>query len=263
MNLGLDGRIALVCGSSRGLGRAVAGELAAEGTTVALCARNAEDLERARGEIEQATGRPVLAVAADLAVPGEPTRVVQECIARLGRVDILVANGGGPPTGDFAALRPVDWENATAMLLSSVVELVAAALPGMTSRRWGRILVVTSIAAKQPVQNLMLSNALRPAVSGLAHALAGEVARDGITVNTILPGFTNTERMVELGEAGARAAGLDPAEVRARTEAEIPLGRFAEPEEFAALAAFLVSARASYITGGAFAVDGGWLRGLP
>jgi 3-oxoacyl-[acyl-carrier protein] reductase len=262
VNLGLEDKVALVCGSSRGLGRAVADELAGEGASVALCARNQEQLGRAAREIEHQTGAAVLAVPADLAVAGEPARVVESALERFGRVDILVTNSGGPPAGTFETLEPADWDHATSLLLKSTVELVADVLPGMKSRGWGRILAVTSIAAKQPVENLMLSNSLRAAVTGFAHTLAREVARDGITVNTILPGYTNTERVVELNEANAAREGVDPAVIQARLEAEIPLGRLAEPREFAALAAFLASERAGYITAGAFAVDGGWLRSL-
>ena len=261
MNLGLEGKIALVGGSSRGLGRAVAEELAAEGASLVLCARSPEPLARAGSEIEQRFGVPVLAVPADLSVPGEPTRVAGEALARFGAIDVLVANTGGPPAGSFETLELADWDGAVALLIRSVVELTAAVLPSMKSRGWGRILAVSSIAARQPVDNLMLSNTLRPAVTGFANALAREVARDGITVNTILPGFTNTERIATLARADT-ARGLDPAAQQERTRAEIPLGRLAEPHEFSALAAFLVSERAAYITGSAFAVDGGWIRGL-
>ena len=258
MNLGLDDKVALVCGASRGLGRAVAEELAAEGASVAVCSRDAERLAAAAAEI----GPGVLAVAADLAVPGEPTRAVEGVLERFGRLDVLVTNTGGPPAGTHDTLSLEDWDRATALLLRSVVELSAAALPGMKERGWGRILAVTSVAVKQPVDNLMLSNSLRAAVTGFAATLAREVAKDGITVNTILPGYTATERVTELNEANARREGVDPAEIQARLEASIPLGRLAEPSELAALAAFLASERAGYITGGAFAVDGGWLRGL-
>jgi 3-oxoacyl-[acyl-carrier protein] reductase len=257
MNLGLDGRVALVCGSSRGLGRAVAEELAAEGASVALCARSADELEAAAAAISEATGAEVTAVAADLAAAGGPARVVESCVERFGRLDVLVTNSGGPRPGTFEELGPEDWDRATALLLRSVVELVAAALPGMKSRGWGRILCITSIAAKQPVDNLILSNSLRAAVTGLAKTLSREVARDGVTVNTILPGYTETERVVELFEASD-----DPAAARAKVESEVPIGRMAQPEEFAGLAAFLVSERAGYITGQSFAVDGGWLRSL-
>jgi 3-oxoacyl-[acyl-carrier protein] reductase len=258
VNLGLDDKVALVCGASRGLGRAIADELAAEGASLALCSRDAERLAAAAAEI----GKDVLAVPADLAVPGEPTRVVEATLERFGRLDVLVANTGGPPAGTHDTLSLEDWDRATALLLRSTVELATAALPSMKERGWGRILAVTSVAVKQPVDNLILSNSLRAAVTGFAATLAREVAAYGITVNTILPGYTATERVTELNQANAEREGVDPAEIQARLEASIPLGRLAEPEEFAALAAFLASERAGYITGGAFAVDGGWLRGL-
>jgi 3-oxoacyl-[acyl-carrier protein] reductase len=258
VNLGLDDKVALVCGASRGLGRAIAGELGAEGASLALCSRDTGRLEAAAATL----GGDVLAVPGDLAVAGEPTRVVEAVAERFGRLDILVANTGGPPAGTHDTLTLEDWDAATALLLRSTVELAAAALPGMKERGWGRILAVTSVAVKQPVDNLILSNSLRAAVTGYAKTLAREVAGTGITVNTILPGYTATERVTELNQANAGREGIDVAEVEARLVASIPLGRLAEPEEFSALAAFLASERAAYITGGAFAVDGGWLRGL-
>ena len=258
MNLGLDDKVALVCGASRGLGRAIAEELAAEGASLALCSRDAEKLEAAAGGL----GPDTLAVPADLAVRGEPTRVVEATLERFGRLDVLVTNTGGPPAGTHDTLTPEDWDAATALLLRSTVELATAALPGMKERGWGRILAVTSVAVKQPVDNLMLSNSLRAAVTGYAKTLSREVAGQGITVNTILPGYTATERVTELNRANAEREGVDLAEVEARLVSSIPLGRLAEPEEFAALAVFLASERAGYITGGAFAVDGGWVRGL-
>jgi 3-oxoacyl-[acyl-carrier protein] reductase len=256
VNLGLDGKVALVCGASRGLGRAIADELAAEGASLALCSRDAERLGAAASELG------ALAVPADLAAPGEPTRVVEATVERFGRVDVLVTNTGGPPAGTHDTLTLEDWDRATTLLLRSTVELTTAALPGMKERGWGRILAVTSVAVKQPVDNLILSNSLRAAVTGFAKTLSREVAADGITVNTILPGYTATERVTELNRANAERDGVEPEEIQARLEGSIPLGRLAEPREFAALAAFLASERASYITGGAFAVDGGWLRGL-
>jgi 3-oxoacyl-[acyl-carrier protein] reductase len=256
VNLGLDGKVSLVCGASRGLGRAIAEELAAEGASLALCSRDTERLEAAAAELD------ALALPADLSVAGEPTRVVEAAVERLGKLDVLVANTGGPPAGTHDTLTLEDWNRATALLLRSTVELATAALPGMKERGWGRILAVTSVAVKQPVDNLILSNSLRAAVTGFAKTLSREVAPHGITVNTILPGYTATERVTELNRANAEREGVDPSEIQARLEASIPLGRLAEPREFAALAAFLASDRASYITGGAFAVDGGWLRGL-
>ena len=258
MNLGLEGKVALVCGASRGLGRAIAAELAAEGATLAICSRDAERLGAAAAEL----GPDVLAVPADLAVAGEPTRVVEETVARFGRLDVLVANTGGPPAGSHDTLTLEDWDAATALLLRSTVELTGAALPGMKERGWGRVLVVTSVAVKQPVDNLILSNSLRAAVTGYAKTLSREVATQGITVNTILPGYTATERVTDLNRANAEREGVEPEEIQARLEASIAMGRLAEPEEFAALAVFLASERASYITGAAIAVDGGWVRGL-
>ena len=260
MDLGLADKVALVCGSSRGLGRAVADELVDEGAAVAICARDAEALARAREEIAERSGAGVHAVAADLALPGEPTRVVGSCLAHFGRLDILITNTGGPPSGSFETFSLADWDRAVALLLRSTVEVTAAALPGMKERGWGRILAVTSIAAKQPIPGLMLSNSLRAAVTGFVRTLADEVARSGVTINTILPGYTRTERVTQLNEASARREGLEPADIQARLEQEIPIGRLGEPREFAALATFLVSERASYITGGSFAVDGGWIR---
>lgn len=242
MNLGLEGRVALVGGASRGLGRATAAELAAEGASVAICARDSESLRATADELG-ALGLPV-----DLAIEGEPTRVVDACAEHFGRLDILVANAGGPPPGGFESFGPDDWRRATALVLSSTVELATAAVPHMRRGGWGRILCVTSITVERPVGTLLLSNALRPAVAGFARSLAREVAKDGITVNTILPGYTRTERMVELN-------------VGAEIEAEIPFARLGEPHEFAATATFLVSERASYITGAAVPVDGGWLLG--
>ena len=204
MNLGLDGKVSLVCGGSRGLGRAIAEELAAEGASVALCSRDTERLEAAAAELD------ALALPADLSVAGEPTRVVEATVERLGKLDVLVANTGGPPAGTHDTLTLEDWDRATALLLRSTVELATAALPGMKERGWGRILAVTSVAVKQPVDNLILSNSLRAAVTGFAKTLSREVAPHGITVNTILPGYTATERVTELNRANAEREGVDP-----------------------------------------------------
>ena len=204
---------------------------------------------------------PQIATLLGIEVPPPGTRVVQATEERFGRVDVLVADTGGPPTGTttpFArGLGPGDCAAP-----AQHRRLATAALPGMKERGWGRVLAVTSVAVKQPVDNLILSNSLRAAVTGYAKTLAREVAQDGITVNTILPGYTATERVTELNQANAEREGVGVEEVQARLEASIPMGRLAEPEEFAALAVFLASERAGYITGGSFAVDGGWLRGL-
>jgi 3-oxoacyl-[acyl-carrier protein] reductase len=262
MELGLRGKVALVAAASRGLGRAVAEELGAEGASLVLCARGAESLAEACSHIERMTGASVLGVTGDVSSAEDVTRIVGAALERFGRVDILVTNAGGPPAGSFDSLSAQDWEAATRLTLTSVLELTRAVLPGMRQRRWGRILNITSIAAKQPVNDLMLSNSLRAAVTGFARTLANEVAADGITVNNLLPGYTRTERVEELARAAAGREGVTEADVRARWEEEIPMRRLGEPHEFAALAAFLASERASYITGTSVAVDGGWVRSL-
>jgi len=262
MHLGLDGKIALVAASSTGLGRAVAEELAAEGASLVLCARKEEALNHARDEITKNTGAPTIAVVADLTRSEAAARVVQSALKEFGRIDILVTNNGGPPTGQFETLTQEQWEAATRLTLYSVLELTRQVLPGMKERSWGRILNVTSIAVKQPVENLMLSNSLRAAVTGFARTLANEVAAFGITVNNIMPGYTRTERLEDLAKMLADKEGITRAESASRWNSEIPMRRLGEPREFAALAAFLVSERASYITGQSIAVDGGWIKSL-
>ena len=262
MDLGLNGKIALVCAASQGLGRAVAAELAAEGASLILCSRRQEWLDAACDSIGQESGVPVLGVVGNLSVFADVEAVVKAGLERFGQIDILVTNIGGPPAGRFDALGRQVWADATRLLLTSVLDLTRLVLPGMKERGWGRILNITSIAAKQPVDNLILSNSLRAAVTGFAKTLANEVAADGVTVNNILPGYTRTERVEQLAETIAKKEGITPDEVRSRWEAEIPMRRLGDPKEFAALAAFLVSERASYITGSSIAVDGGWIRSL-
>ena len=262
MDLGLKGKVALVAAASQGLGRAVAEELAAEGASLILCARRDAALQETCAAIANTYGTPVLGLATNVADPAAVARLVEAGLARFGRIDILVTNAGGPPAGTFDTLSATQWEGATSLLLTSVVELTRAVLPGMQARGWGRILNITSISVKQPVANLMLSNSLRAAVTGMARTLATEVAAQGITVNNILPGYTRTERVVGLADATAAREGISAAEATARWEAEIPMRRLGEPREFAALAAFLCSERASYIPGTSIPVDGGWIRGL-
>jgi 3-oxoacyl-[acyl-carrier protein] reductase len=261
VDCGLRDRVAVVAAASRGLGRAIAEELAAEGAAVVICARTPAPLEAAVRDIAQ-RGHRVHGVVADVSHPGEAARIVAEAERTFGPPDILVTNAGGPRSGRFETLSSGDWDAATRTLLTSVIELTGAVLPAMRAQQWGRILNVASIAAKQPVDGLMLSNSLRSAVIGFARTLANEVAADGITVNTLLPGYTRTERVVDLAGQMAKAEQTTPAAIAGRWEREIPMRRLAEPREFAALAAFLASNRASYITGQSIAVDGGWIRSL-
>lgn len=262
MDLGIRGRVAVVAAASKGLGRAVAEELAAEGCKVVICARDAAALERTAGEIAAASGAEVVAVSADVSNSAGIRKVFDAAASRFGAVDIVVTNAGGPPSGKFEDIALEEWERAFHLTLMSAVGLIYLALPGMKERKWGRILNITSIAAKQPVDNLILSNSLRAAVTGFARTLANEVAQFGITVNNLLPGYTLTDRVEQLTRASASKEGVDVSEVLSRWEAQIPMKRLGEPREFAALAAFLASDRASYITGQSIAIDGGWIRSL-
>jgi len=262
MDLGLTGKVALVAAASKGLGRACAEEFAREGARVVICARGQEALVATRNAIAAASNADVHAIAADVSTPDGIDRVGREALERWGRVDILVNNAGGPPSGPFERHPWSAWEDAVNLTLRSAVELTRLVLPGMRDRKWGRVVNITSIAVKQPVDGLMLSNALRSAVTGWARTLANEVARDGITVNNVLPGFTRTDRVEHLNAATAAREGISAEEVQKRTEAQIPMRRMGDPREFGAMVAFLASDRASYITAQSIAVDGGWIRAL-
>ncbi len=262
MDLQLAGKVALVAASSRGLGRAVAEELAAEGAALVLCARGEDALRETAAAIEQRTGARVVAVAADVSQSSGLTTVTGAAMREFGRVDVLVTNSGGPPSGPFEQHAPEAWDDAIRSLLHSVLGLTRAVLPGMRERGWGRIINITSIAVKQPVDGLILSNSVRAAVTGFARTLANEVAPHGITVNNVLPGYTRTARVEQLAAQTAAARGVTPEEAEAVWTGQIPAARLGEPREFAALVAFLASERASYITGTSIPVDGGWIRAL-
>ena len=262
MDFGLRGKVALVSASSKGLGRAIAEELAAEGANLVVCARGEEALRQTAESIRKSAGVTVVEVAADVSAQEGIDTVARAALDKFGKVDILVTNSGGPPSGQFESFSPEVWEQAARLLLLSAVGLTRAVLPGMKERRWGRILNVTSIAVKQPIDGLMLSNSLRAAVTGFARTLANDVARFNITVNNILPGYTRTDRVEQLARSTSEKTGSSVSDALAKWEREIPMGRLGEPREFAALAAFLASERASYITGSSIAVDGGWIRSL-
>jgi len=262
MDFGLKGRVALVGGSSRGLGRAVAEELAREGCKLVLCARHVRTLEDTRDAIFDETGRPAVAVPADLTVPEDVERVISAGQAEYGQIDILVTNTGGPPPGPFETHDSETWDAAVQQNLMSVINLCRGVLPGMKERRWGRILNVTSLAVKQPVDGLILSNSIRAAVTGFAKTLSNEVAPYGITVNNVMPGYHGTERLDQLAEDVALRTSSSKEDVFRGWEANIPLGRVGDPAEFGAVVAFLASERASYITGTSVAVDGGAIKAL-
>ena len=262
MDLGLKGRVALVCGSSQGLGRAIADALAAEGVDLVINSRSADKLEAVRSQIAETSGATVQAVAADLTDPAGVGQVVQAAEQAFGKIDILVTNTGGPPAGTFEDHSAEVWRNAIAQNFESVVNLTRAVLPGMKERRWGRIVNVTSISVKQPVDGLILSNSIRAGVTGFAKTVSNEVAPFNVTVNNVLPGFTRTERLIHLAEAVAEREGTTVEGAYEGWEGEIPMGRLADPKELGAVAAFLCSEQASYVTGQSIAVDGGWIKGL-
>ena len=262
MELGLGDKVALVAAASKGLGRAVAHELAAEGARVVMCARGRDALMAARDEIAGATGADVRAVVADVSTLDGINRVAREALDHHERVDVLVNNAGGPPSGPFEQHDWSEWQKAVDLTLRSAVELTRHVLPGMRQRKWGRIVNITSIAVKQPVDGLMLSNSVRAAVTGWARTLANEVATDGVTVNSVLPGYTRTDRVEQLNAARAASEGVDISEIERRIMAQIPMRRIGATKEFAAMVTFLASERASYVTAQSIAVDGGWIRAL-
>jgi 3-oxoacyl-[acyl-carrier protein] reductase len=262
MDLGLKDRVALVGGSSKGLGRAVAEALAAEGTDLVINGRSERTLEEAREQLSDRHGVRVHAVAADLSTEEGARHLADEALEAFGRIDILVTNNGGPPPGTFDEHDLEAWRGAYRLTLESVLVLAGRLLPGMRERGWGRIINITSIAVKQPVDGLILSNSVRAAVTGFARTLANEVAADGVTVNNLMPGFTRTERLDELAERIAARESTSPADAFRQWEVEVPMGRVGDPAEFGAVAAFLASEKASYVTAQSIAVDGGWIRSL-
>lgn len=267
MDLGLKGKVAVVAGASRGLGRAIAEGLAVEGTRVAICARSSDAITAAAAEISKtdaarASGGEVLPVTADVSRAGDVDRLVTQTLDRWGRIDVLVTNAGGPPSGPTASLTDAQWTGAVETLLFSVVRLCRAVIPVMQQQRWGRIIHITSFTVKQPLPNLALSNAVRLAVVGLAKTQAIELAPFNILVNTLCPGPIATDRLAELTQQYAARGNMTADEATQRLWlSQIPLGRLGEPREFADLAVFLASERASFITGCAIQVDGGAVRG--
>jgi 3-oxoacyl-[acyl-carrier protein] reductase len=262
MDLGLKARVAIVAAASKGLGRAVAEELAREGAHVAICARTASTLAEAAAHIQKTTGRQVFHQALDVTDSAAIGAFVAAVEARFGRIDICVTNSGGPPSKSFRDTKPEEWRAAVDQLLMSTIFFARETLPRMQKKKWGRLITITSSAVKQPVDGLLLSNSVRAAVSGLARRLANEYAADGITVNNVCPGFTRTARLDGLASTISARTGVKPEEVFASWEREIPAGRLGTPQEFAAVVAFLASERASYVTGTSIAVDGGLVRSL-
>jgi 3-oxoacyl-[acyl-carrier protein] reductase len=263
MDLGLKGSVALVLAASKGLGRASAQALAAEGASVVIGSRNAQELARAAREIEQASGSRVLAVPVDVTSAESLEAFVAAAAREFGRIDVLVNNAGGPPPGTFDAFSDAQWQAAFELTLLSVVRMVRLVIPHMRTAGGGRIINIVSTSVKQPIDNLLLSNVIRPGVVGLAKSLSLELAPDHITVNNVCPGRMLTERLFEADRAREQLArGVSRQTILDAMAQEIPMKRLGKPEELAALIAFLASEQAAYITGTTTQVDGGLVRAL-
>lgn len=262
MDFGIRGKVALIGGASQGIGLAAATALAREGARVAVCSRDQEKLRAAAEKVRRETGVEALAVTADLSRADDVRRALEEAQEGLGAIEILVTNTGGPRPGHFAELSETDWDGAYDLLLKSAIRLIDGVLPAMKENGWGRIIGVTSVAVKEPIGNLILSNVFRSGVTALFKTLSKDVARHGITVNTVLPGLTDTERLRGLYGAQATQRGVSFEQFMEGVSERLPLGRLTRAEELGEVIAYLASASASGITGSAIAVDGGQLSSL-
>ena len=262
MDLGIKDRVAIVAASSKGLGKATALELAKEGVHLTLCARDKEILDNTADEIRSATGVEVLAVAADVSKTGDIKKVVADTIGKYSKADILINNAGGPPTGGFLDFSLEEWQKAVELNLFSAITFSNEVIPHMQKNKWGRIINITSYAVKQPVEGLLLSNTVRAGIIGLAKSLSNEFGRDNILVNNICPGRIYTDRIVFLANDRAEKEGKSFDEIIEHMGSDVPVGRIGKPQELAALAVFLASERASYITGTSIQVDGGLTKSL-
>ncbi len=262
MDLGLKNRVVLVTGSSQGMGRAIAEAFAREGARVVMCARREEILQNAAEEIRQATGAEVIPFRADVTSPSDIRALVQFTVDRFGRLDVLVCNSGGPPAKSFEEVTDEEWQQYLNMNLISFIRLANATIPHMKKQKWGRILNLTSVSVKQPINGLVISNVARLGVVGLTKSLSNELAPYNILVNNVCPGYVQTERVEELAQTRAKQLNQTPEEVLQSYHREIPLGRMGKPKEIADVFVFLASERASYITGVSLHVDGGYVKGV-
>ena len=262
MNLGLDGKVALVTGASAGLGLAAATALSQEGASVAINSRSLDNLMRAAEKIKAESGKEPLVIPGDLGSENVAEEIVDKAVSKLGAIDILVSNAGGPPAGTFLTLSKESWKKSADLTLHSAINLTRAVVPGMISRKWGRIIYITSVSVKQPIDGLIISNALRAGLTGFAKSISNELASSGITVNTVCPGYTNTDRLKQLAKNEVDATGKSTEEVYRKWTGMIPAGRVGRPEELAYLIAFLSSEKAAFITGTSIPVDGGFVKGL-
>lgn len=262
MDLGLKGKVAFIAGGSQGLGKAVTMEMCREGAKAAICALDDPELPLAVEEIRAATGAEVIGIPADVTVAEQTRNFIRKGIEHFGTVDILVNNAGGPPSKTFLEIDDDLWNFGVKLNLMSTIIMTREVVPIMMEKRSGRIINMTSISVKQPIDGLILSNTVRSGVVGMAKTLSNELATYNITVNNVCPGYTMTERVRSLSVATAEKEGTTPEEVVKRWESSIPMKRLGTPEEFAALVTFLASDRAGYITGASIQIDGGWYKGV-
>ena len=262
MDLGLNNKVALVAAASHGLGKASAFALAQEGANLVICSRKAESVEKTAEEIRAKTGARVVSVAADVSRKEDTHKFVRTAIKEFGTVHVLVNNAGGPPTGQILSMPEEEWEKGIQLTLMSVIRLNREVLPYMEKQRWGRIISIVSIAAKQPINELLISSTLRPGILGLSKVLSNQYAKDNITVNTVCPGLILTRRQEELSVSRAADKKLTLEEYLSESAKAIPSGRLGQPEEIGNVVAFLASELASYINGVNLLVDGGAARGI-
>lgn len=262
MDLGLKNRVALVAASSRGLGKAVAEKLAEEGVKLVVCARNKKILEKTADDIFLETGISVFPLVVDLSQKDHIDAMVREALDLFGTIDILITNAGGPPPGNFEDIEDEEWGNGFDLTLMSAVRLIRAIVPGMKEQKWGRIINLTSVSVKQPVDGLLLSNVIRPGVVGLTKSLSQELAEYNILVNSVCPGYHLTDRVKQLLKNNAKVKNISEKKAEKMITSQIPLGRMGKPEELADVVVFLASERASYVTGAVIQVDGGYVKGL-
>ncbi|HYL91890.1 MAG TPA: SDR family oxidoreductase [Alphaproteobacteria bacterium] len=262
MDLGLKGRGVIVTGSSQGIGLATAEAFAREGAQVAMCARNEGTLRKSAEELRKETRAEIYAEPLDVTDGAAVPRFIEQVAKRFGRIDVCVANAGGPPAKNFLSISTDEWRKAVDMNLMSVVHLAKAVIPYMQRHRWGRIITITSVSVKQPITDLILSNAVRAGVVGLVKSLSNEFGKDGILVNNVAPGYTSTDRLQELAGTRALAAGVSTQTIYDNWAADAPVKRLGTPQEIADVIVWLASERASYVTGQTLLADGGIYHGL-